>query len=339
MATPAGRSARLALALWILAGLSCLFPAVAHAQGAWLPVRGEGSVSLTFQSLRFSGHFDTDGSRLPECAPSSAYLGIAEVEYGWTDKVAVRARLPYVASRFTGAHDELCIDELHKLYEDLCRLYPGECRSSTDTGNYYATFQDFGFSLRYSLIEGAIAVAPVIAATIPSHAYHTIGEAAPGQRAPALLLGVNVGALTEPLLPRGYVQLRYAYSFVQPQYGVSLNRSNAEFEAGFSVTPIVQVRGLVAWQQTHGGVTYYESVDRGFAGEPQIFFDHDRLLKNRYLHIGGGATIALTDSIDLDAAVVTFAAGADSHYGVGIAAGLTWRVFSPKAPSPSNPSR
>ena len=40
-----------------------------------------------------------------------------------------------------------------------------------------------------------------------------------------------------------------------------------------------------------------------------LFLNHDRLLGSRYRRLGGGATVALTDSIDLDAAFVRFLAG------------------------------
>ena len=133
-----------------------------------------------------------------------------------------------------------------------------------DTGGYYATAQDFGFMLRYSLLEKGLAVTPFVAATIPSHDYRTVGEAAPGQNRRALHIGMNVGRLLDPLLPRAYVHARYTYSFVQPIYGMSLDRSNAEFEVGYAVAPTLSVRALGAWQQTHGGLGWGEAYGAGF---------------------------------------------------------------------------
>ena len=263
-----------------------------------------------------------------------AYVAITEIEYGLTDKLALSGRLPYIASRFSGSHDEPCMAELRQLYGELRGHGHGdEELASVDTGNYYATFQDFGVTLRYNLIDRGVTVTPLIGVTIPSHHYRTVGEAAPGQDRRALHIGVNVGRLLDPFVPDGYVHARYTFSFVEPLYGISLNRSNAEFEGGYRITPTLALRALGAWQQTHGGLTYYEALEKGFGtdtepGKPELFLDHDRLLTNRYWHVGGGATVAVTDSLSVDGAVLTFVAGADSHYGIGLTVGASWRFRS-----------
>jgi hypothetical protein len=315
-----------------------LVPALASAQ-AWLPFRGEGYLSLIGQHIRLSGHFDTDGSRLEKCAPSSAWVSIADFEYGLTDRLAFSARLPYVASRYTGSAEEPCTAELRQLHHDFQSQSPNAALTSLDTGSYYATFQDLGFSLRYSLFDRGVAVTPVIGVTIPSHDYRTVGEAAPGQNRLALHAGINIGRLLEPSIPGAYVHARYTYSFVQSLLDVSLNRSDAEFEIGYAIRPTVIVRGLAAWQQTHGGLAYIDAIERasganGQPGNPEIYLDHDRLLATRYWHIGGGGTVKLTEVVDLNGAVLTFVSGADSHYGVGATLGVTWKVSSAKRQSP-----
>lgn len=142
---------------------------------------------------------------------------------------------------------------------------------------------------------------------------------------------MNVGALLYPMLPRAYVHGRYTYSFVQGLAGVSLDRSNAELEFGYPFTPRLSVRALAAWLHTHGGVPFsvaYEDVE--------FYLVHDRLLASRYWHLGAGATFAITDSVDLDAALVTFLAGSDTQYGLGTTIGLTWHFYPGEiAPAPS----
>lgn len=321
----------------LAAAFLLLFPALASAQ-AWLPFRGEGSLSLIGQHIRLSGHFDTDGSRLPECAPSSAWVGIAQFEYGLTNRLAFSAQLPYVASRYTASSDEPCTAELIELHHQFQQQSPHADLTSLDTGSYYATLQDLGFAIRYNLFDRGVAVTPVVGVTIPSHDYRTVGEAAPGQNRLALHTGINVGRLLDPLIPGAYVHAQYTYSFVQSLLDIPLDRSNAEFEVGYAVRPTVVVRGLAAWQQTHGGLPYPEVVERAFGtanqpGDPELFLDHDRLLATRYWQVGGGATVTLTESLDLSGAVLTFVSGADSHYGHGVSLGLTWKIV-PSAKSP-----
>jgi hypothetical protein len=317
------RSAAGSLIVLVLGVCQFSFPASARAQSAWVPPDGESGVSFTFQSLDFGGHFDEHGNKLEGAVPSRAFVGILQFEYGLTDKLAFTARLPYIASRFTGDQDEPVTALLRRRYEEFRQSHPNAAVTSLDTGEYYATFQDLGVTFRYNLLERALVITPVVGVTIPSHDYRTVGEASPGQNRRALHAGVNVGALLYPMLPRAYVHGRYTYSFVQSLVGVSLDRSSAEFEVGFSVTPRVSVRGLADWMHTHGGVPFSEAYE-----DVELFLVHDRLLASRYWHIGAGATVSLTDSIDLDGAVVTFLSGSDTHYGLGATIGLSWHFHA-----------
>jgi hypothetical protein len=330
----AGACSRRSVAGWAILTIVCLLPALptsAAAQSAWLPFQGEASLSVAFQALEFDGHFFEDATQ-HDVAPSRARLGIFQVEYGLTDRLAVTARLPYIASRFTGRADEPIMVFIRERYEEFRRLHPDiAADSSLDTGNYYATFQDLTFSLRYNAVNQAVIVTPAIGVTVPSHDYRTIGEAAPGQNRLALHSGVNVGRLLDPWLPNAYVHGRYTYSFVQRLHGVRLDRSSAELEAGYAITPTVSVRALGNWMHTHGGIGFEEA-----AQDLLVFLSHDRMLASRYWHLGAGTTVTLTDSIDLDGAFVKTVSGADTHSGYGLNVGLTWRFLQPR-PGPAPP--
>lgn len=322
-ALPAGRTAAgcAAIAFFLTAARPLA------AQTAWTPVKGESNLSIAFQRIDYSGHFWDDGSKHEGDVPSRAYVGVLQYEYGLTDKLTFNAQLPYIASRFTVTDDPGTV-EFRAFFDEVQRNTPGgEAFRSLDTGAYYATFQDVGVTFRYNALDGALVVTPLIGATIPSHDYRTAGEAAPGQKRLALHTGVNVGRLLDPFLPQMYVHGRYTYSFVQSLYDVPLNRSNAEFEAGYAVSPLVSVRALAAWSRTHGGLTYDETLL-----DTTLFLDHDRLVTSGYWHLGGGATVAVTDTFDLDAAFVRFLAGTNTHYGLGLTIGATWR-FAPPLPS------
>jgi hypothetical protein len=322
---------RAASSFWFaLALLSVAFPVAGRAQSAWLPVQGEGSVSFIFQNLNFGGHFDETGEKREGAVPSRAYVALAEFEYALTDRVALTARLPYIASKFTGDHDEPVTAFLRERYEQFRVTHPEVSGSSLDTGEYYATFQDFNFTLRYNVTDQGLVITPVIGVTIPSHHYRTIGEAAPGQDRRALHIGINAGRLLDPILPNAYVHGRYTYSFVESLLGIDLDRSAAELDVGYAITPIVSARALVTWSRTHGGIRFSESFDDAF-----LFLAHDRLLASRYWHVGVGGTVSLTDNVDLDGGWVTFLAGGDTHYGTGVSMGLTWRFLSASAAQPS----
>ena len=85
--------------------------------------------------------------------------------------------------------------------------------------------------------------------------------------------------------------------------------------------------------RTHGGIAFEEALN-----DLSLFLEHDRLLASRHWHVGGGATVTLTDTLDLDAAVSTFVAGAATRYGIGVNVGLTWRFLEPRLPPSSTRS-
>ena len=87
--------------------------------------------------------------------------------------------------------------------------------------------------------------------------------------------------------------------------------------------------------RTHGGIPFDEALK-----DLSLFLEHDRLLSSRHWHVGAGATVTLTDALDLDAAFSTFVAGAAARYGVGVNVGLTWRFLEPRVPpTPSRAAR
>ena len=163
------------------------FPVAVRAQSAWLPVNGEGLVTVEFQSLTYKGHFEEHGIKIEGAVPSQSFLGIIQFEYGLTDRFAFTARLPYVASRFTGGEHEPITAFLRERYEHFRLEHPHAVVTNLDTGDYYATFQDFQFSFRYNLTDKVVVVTPAIAVSIPSHDYQTVGDAAPGQNRRALV--------------------------------------------------------------------------------------------------------------------------------------------------------
>ena len=138
------------------------------------------------------------------------HYAIVHFEYGLTDRLAVTARLPYIASRYTGRPDEPLLVFIREQYEAYRRTNPA-AGLDVDTGDYYSTIQDFTLTLRYNLREGGLTVTPMIGARVPSHDYRTIGEAAAGQNLLALETGVTVGRLLDPVAPNAYVHGRYVY--------------------------------------------------------------------------------------------------------------------------------
>jgi hypothetical protein len=320
---------RVAAAIAAFASLTVAVPDVVQAQSAWVPFAGEANVSFDFHSLDHGGHYDDTGTKRPGVGETQSFYAIVKFEYGLTDQFALTARLPYVASRYTGALDEPLLLDILKLYDEYRQIDPAAA-VSVDTGDYYGALQDFVFTLRYNVLERGLTVTPVLGVIVPSHDYRTVGEAAAGQGLKVLQAGVNVGRLLDPVLPKAYVHTRYTYSFVEEYRDIPLDRSTAEFEVGYGISPTLVVRGLANWMTTHGGLSWQESLQ-----DLSLFLQHDRLLSSSHWHMGAAATVTLTDALDLDASFFKFITGNTTRYGVGFSVGLTWRVLEPRIPESS----
>ena len=101
--------------------------------------------------------------------------------------------------------------------------------------------------------------------------------------------------------------------------GISTNRSNVRAEADYVIKRTLQVRGLVSWQRTHGGLRFGSptSTDLPFPGEvntPDLLYQHDRLLRDNYWHAGGGLAYSFPQ-FDVLATYVAFVSGSDTHAG------------------------
>ncbi len=283
-------------------GWCLLTPALASAQ-AWVPPKGEGSVSIFFQNIDFVAHFNPDGSKDPAFSTRSMNA-VFEVSYGLTNRLALSATIPHVNNKFTDK-----VNEPSNLPINV-----------VDDGSYHGAIQDFRVELRYNALRRPFTATPFFAAVIPSHGYQIIGEAAPGRHLREYIVGGYAGRLLNPVLPRAYVHALYSYAIVEREIDVSVNRSNVDLEFGYFVAPSASLSFIWSRQWTHGGVTFHQVFDT-----PEIFLNHDRLIKSNFQHAGVGAGFALSNSVDLHGNFVRYLSGSNTHYGTAISVGVSWR--------------
>jgi len=65
---------------------------------AWIPAKGEGTVSLTYQNYDVAGHYDARG-RKNNNGGTQSQVAVAEVDYGITDTIGVIVNLPFISSK------------------------------------------------------------------------------------------------------------------------------------------------------------------------------------------------------------------------------------------------
>jgi hypothetical protein len=324
----AGRSHLLQTSLLFV--ISALFTASGAGQ-AWMPEKGEGTVSTSFNYVNFEGHFRSDGSRTPEAASKSRSF-LFDVEYGLTDRLAVTISLPVVSARYASNNPT----------SDTLLILFGQTVQAVDEGfykhqflddlHYHTTPQDFRFNVRYHLVSHPVVITPFIGSVLPSHDYAYVGEAAPGRNLKELQFGTDVGRRLNPFLRRAYLDGQIAFAIPEQALNIRTTRTNLALEMGYLLNRKLAFRGFGHWQHTLNGLHFPEDLTT-----PEIILTHERLLKANYWHLGAGVSYAITPKTDVSADVVTFLSGSDTHYGTGVSMRIA-RSFTLRrsAKTPSN---
>ena len=282
------------LALLLLAPKSVL------AQAAWVPLKGEGQVTVTYQNIYVKYHLDYQGKTF-DSGPIRSNTIVTSFEYGLTNNLAFDASIAHVSSKYEGFVGE----------------HP---HGPVDTGFYHPTFQNLDLGVRYNIRSRPLVLTPFVAVVIPTHDYETRGHSAVGRGLKELRMGINVGRDLEGILPRSYVQGRYSFSMVEGVEEFNLNRSNAEWELGHFATDRVSLRFTAAWQRTHGGLRI--PID----GDHEHFHDiHDQATRSNFFRLGGGVSFSLTRSVDLHVDLNNTARGNNTHKPRGVSLGISWR--------------
>ena len=295
---------------------------------AWLPPKGDGSVTFGVQTISFDGHFDTGGNKLEGAGKSRATNLLLGLSYSFTDRFTADLSLPYVITRYTGQPGELTFGN------------PLFIPAVLDDGSPHSAFQDFHLDLHYNVLRDSkrralrdLSITPFFSFVVPSHEYDWRGESAFGRYLREYVFGVSAGRLLTPVLRKAYFQGQYSYAFVQKPNNIPLNHSNVDLELGYFLPHSLAVHGFGNWLHTHGGITIEQALQN-----PQVFPVHDRLLQAGYWHFGAGTTYSLNDSMDLSFSYITYLAGTDTHFGRAITISTSWN-FSTRRVKTSAASR
>jgi hypothetical protein len=267
------------LRLLALATLTLAPAAIASAQQAWLPPKGEGTFSIGYSYALATTHTDYQGKSVAPGDMAWNSLG-SDLSYGVTDRFAVRLNLPFVISKYDGAQPHP----------------PAAGHTNIDDGAWHSTFQDFRAEFRFRATLGPLVVTPFAALIVPSHSYEYYGHPAAGRDLVEGQVGVVAGRLLDPVLPNAYLQLRYLFGMPEKVLGISHNRSQLAFDVGYLLGKAFSVRGFGNWQVTHGG--WRVPIDWPARTSPQ-FLVHDQVTRQDYLQLGAAASYSLTGSIDL----------------------------------------
>lgn len=265
---------------------------------AWVPPARVGVVSFVYQDISNTTHRLTDGSSLDGFDSESRGV-LLNLDYAVTDRFSFSLGVPYVGARYSGPEPSffgLPIDDC------LC---------------WNHGWQDVAATVRYNLTNKAFAVTPSVSVGMPTHNYAYTGEAVLGRNLNEVRLAIDAGHRLDAISPRLSVSGRYSYAIVEKVLDLSNNRSNMWLESSFMATTKLSTRFGLSWQVSHGGLRSTEIL-----GEDQIE-QFDRILKDNYFHITGGASYSLP-RFDVFMSYIYYASGTDTHGGRAIALGLSW---------------
>jgi hypothetical protein len=285
------------LARGMLTLAACSAGASPASAQAWVPPAGVGSVNVVYQTIDNTGHRLTDGSVLEGYDSVSRGL-LLEADYALTDRFSISAGLPYIGAKYLGP-----APSFSALPVDECRCW--------NNG-----WQDFFFTARYNVVSGQFALTPSVSFGVPSHDYGFFGEAVLGRNLKEVRLALDAGRRLDRISPRLSVQGRYSYAFVEQVLDLPNNRSNAAVESAFLLTRRLSARGVLSWQRSHGGLEADEF------DTPERFEQYDRLVKDNYVHVGGGVSYSFP-RVDLFVAYVQYVGGTDTHTGRAITTGFS----------------
>jgi hypothetical protein len=309
----------------VLAALGLAEPRAAIAQ-AWLPPRGNASLTVGYQFYRSTDRYTTSTGERYYDGHTRQHGLVGYFNYSITDRLAVSVGLPpYFLSSYNGPdpHRWPVFDDgsIATDSSGTALFLP----PTIDDGSSHGSFQDLRGELSFLALEGSWVVTPFVGFQLPSHDYEYHAQTAVGRGLWDLRIGANVGRRLDPLLPEAYFHGRYAFAYRQATQDLRFNYSYVDLELGYFVTPSLSLRILGSSQIAHDGLKdeeyhfdgpkpdayslsqwlYVSSEDEQMRGQPAlpVALRHDQLDYATSYNLGVGASFAVTPRVDVSAQV------------------------------------
>lgn len=329
---------RIAALRLIVSGALLLGSAASAFAQAFIPPPGEGTVSVSYQSINTQGQNGVTGEWFPNVAQvpqlgdesTNAHALVLYVEYGLTKRIALHASLPYMQIRYEGPVPHTT-------------GFDGQS-SDLDDGTYHGAFQDFYLGSRFKAVESPrFALTPFVEVILPSHKYESLAQSAVGRDLRALVVGTAVGGFADYLIPGLHFQSRISYAFVERAVDIRPNRFGIDSSVGYFVTPRLAVQFIQTFQRTSNGIDFVGppaliAVHDGTPMSEEYARNHDRLVRANSLNFGGGVAFQFTEKLGVYATYGKLAWGQNLPAPRSITVGMNLGFHSRGSGRP-NPNR
>jgi hypothetical protein len=286
---------------------------------AWLSPKGEGTTAVLYQYGFDRFHAFSDGRTKDR---GHIFLNgiLLDTDFSVSDKLAVRLSLPYISGKYVGRNGHTVV-----------RGRP-ETAVLSDNGSFHGSLQDFRFDVRYSVTQRALKVVPFFQVILPSHDYPTLAHAAVGINVREYRGGVNLGRRLDPILPKAFVQGRYAFGFSQEVAKIALKRSYAEVQLGYFLTRRFSLQGATVLAYSHNGnENDYDLFPTNLTDEQWL--NHDRISRAKLLDLGANVAYSVNRSTSVIVGVGRSLWGANTHLrGIVVSVGVV-KAFSTRLAS------
>lgn len=283
----------------LVAGVLALCGAQAWAE------KGSGSIAVGFQSNYVNGYVEESGSsRNPIIGNIRMHSIYFAGDYYVTDNLSVSLLVPYVTSKHEGPVAEVLHDP-SVLDEPFNHAHP------LKEGEYHSTWQDLSIGMRYDTrLRQTYYVSPFITYHAPMRNYPHFGFAAAGYNQERLEFGLDVSQ--QFALSNFFWSASLSYNVAERFLGVNTDHLRASAMLGYFFTNRLAGRAFVNAKDGKGLEFPDDYLDVGFTGEE--WFQHDRLLKHNWAHVGVGVSYAATADYELNLAVQRMVWGEQVNY-------------------------
>lgn len=253
--------------------------------------KGDATLRIEYQYIG-TGEFQ-DANFTFDYWKTDSHIALLSGDFALTDRWTVYAALPYVQKRFKGDPNDPYGGDPHNPNDPWWIDFVPPDKRFIDDGEYHGGFQDLSFGISYLALDGPLSISPYIGYGWPTTNYPFYAKAAIGKNLWTLPVGAS--ATWVPNFSDWQFDGNLAYVFsekpldINVDYWLAYLSGRYWFKPQFSLNLFMNVKWI-----REGYVMPWDFSDDPFYGDYPDAYDteewwqHDRLLRHRFLNAGIG---------------------------------------------------
>jgi hypothetical protein len=272
---------------------------------------GDASLRIEYQSIH-TGVFHDAGMLDATYSRTDSHIALISGDYALSDRWVFFAALPYVQKRFVAVPGAPGPDngDPHNPNDAFWIDFVPPDKRFIDDGDYHGGFQNLSFGVSYTALDGPLRVAPYIGYGFPTNNYPIYAKAAIGRNLWSIPVGVDL--MYVPYFSDWFFRGNLAYVFSEEPLDVNVDYWLGYLEGGYWFTPGFSVNAFLSLKYLRDGLLLPWSFtdDPTYANYPDDFdtiywWQHDRLLRHRFLNFGIGFDYFVNDKYQLSGSYFT----------------------------------